>query len=147
MTDLFSERDVRGVLSHCSCLDHPRSIFTNRALFSTQHQIFFSFNCDNKRYQSRASSGSSGRVRGGAEKHEIYVAAFGGHLFYDLFLQGQGGHGPPWPPPGSATAGCIDYVNVSAIFTAPMQYSHRPTIYQTLHYIYYPKHIIIKIFF
>ena len=55
MTDLFSERDVRGVLSHCSCLDHPRSIFTNRALFSTQHQIFFSFNCDNKRYQSRAA--------------------------------------------------------------------------------------------
>ena len=23
----------------------------------------------------------------GAEKHEIYEAAFGGHLFYDLFLQ------------------------------------------------------------
>ena len=44
------------------------------------------------------SSGSSGRVRGGAEKHEIYAAAFGGHLFYDLFSQGQGGHGPrpPW---------------------------------------------------
>ena len=38
-------------------------------------------------------SGSSGRVRG-ADKHEIYAAAFGGHLFYDLFLQGQGG---PWP--------------------------------------------------
>ena len=50
------------------------------------------------------SSGSSGRVGGGAEKHEIYAAAFGGHLFYDLFLQGQGGG--PWPlgpPPGSAT--------------------------------------------
>ena len=44
------------------------------------------------------SSGSSGRVRGGAEKHEIYAAAFGGHLFYDLFLQGQGGPWPPWPP-------------------------------------------------
>ena len=37
------------------------------------------------------SSGSSGRVRGGAEKHEIYAAAFGGHPFYDLFSQGQGG--------------------------------------------------------
>ena len=49
------------------------------------------------------SSGSSGRVRGGAEKHEIYAAAFGGHLFYDLFSQGQGGHGP-LAPPGSATA-------------------------------------------
>ena len=46
---------------------------------------------------SAPSSGSSGRVRGGAEKHEIYAAAFGGHLFYDLFLQGRGGHGPLGP--------------------------------------------------
>ena len=30
------------------------------------------------------------------KKHEIYVAAFGGHLFYDLFLQGLGGGA--WPP-------------------------------------------------
>ena len=45
------------------------------------------------------SSGSSGQVRGGAEKHEIYTAAFGGHLFYDLFSQGQGGPWPPRPPP------------------------------------------------
>ena len=28
---------------------------------------------------------------GGGKKHEIYVAAFGGHLFYDLFLQGWRG--------------------------------------------------------
>ena len=50
-----------------------------------------------------SSSGSSGGVRG-AEKHEIYVAAFsGGHLFYDLLSQGQGGHGPLDPPHGSAT--------------------------------------------
>ena len=46
------------------------------------------------------SIGSSGWV-GGAKKHEIYVAAFGGHLFYDLFLQGLGGgdmapSAPPW---------------------------------------------------
>ena len=33
-------------------------------------------------------------VRGGAEKHESYAAAFGGHLFNDLFLQGLEGHGP-----------------------------------------------------
>ena len=39
------------------------------------------------------SSGSSGQVRGG-EKHEIYAAASGSHLFYDLFLQGWGGHTP-----------------------------------------------------
>ena len=42
-----------------------------------------------------ASSGSSDRV--GAEKHEISVAAFDSHLFYDLFLQGWWGHAPPSP--------------------------------------------------
>ena len=31
-----------------------------------------------------------------------YTAAFGGHLFYDLFSQSWGGHGP-LTPPGSAT--------------------------------------------
>ena len=36
---------------------------------------------------------------GGGKKHEIYVAAFGGHLFYDLFIQGWGGgHGPLGTP-------------------------------------------------
>ena len=36
---------------------------------------------------------------GGAKKHEIYVAAFGSHLFYDLFVQGWGGgHGPLGTP-------------------------------------------------
>ena len=35
---------------------------------------------------------------GGAKKHEIYVAAFGGHLFYDLFLQALGGHDPLGTP-------------------------------------------------
>ena len=44
----------------------------------------------------------SSRV-GGAKKHEIYGAAFGGHLFYDLFLQGWGGAWPRRHPPGSAT--------------------------------------------
>ena len=36
---------------------------------------------------------------------EIYAAAFDGHLFYDLFLQGGGGTWPPRPPRplGSAT--------------------------------------------
>ena len=38
-------------------------------------------------------------VGGGAQKHEIYAAAFGGHLFYELFLQGRGrAHGPLGPP-------------------------------------------------
>ena len=47
--------------------------------------------------QESASSESSGQVEG-AKKHEIYVAAFVGHLFYNLFLQDQGGHGPLGPP-------------------------------------------------
>ena len=44
------------------------------------------------------SSGSSGRVRGGDEKHEIYAAACGGHFLYDLFLQGPRAIAPsvPW---------------------------------------------------
>ena len=47
--------------------------------------------------QSVCSSGSSSWVRG-AEKHEIYVTAFGSHLFYDLFSQSWGGMAPlaPW---------------------------------------------------
>ena len=50
------------------------------------------------------SSGSSSRVEEGGEKHEIYAAEFGGHLFYDLFLQGRGGGMALAPPPESATA-------------------------------------------
>ena len=37
---------------------------------------------------------------GGGKKHEIYVAVFGGHLFYDLFVQSWGGHGPLGTPRG-----------------------------------------------
>ena len=44
------------------------------------------------------SSGSGDRV-GAGEKHEIYVAVFGGHLFYNLFLQGQGGGMAPLARP------------------------------------------------
>ena len=40
------------------------------------------------------------------KKHEIYIAAFGGHHFYDLFVQSWGGgmapSAPPLPP-GSTT--------------------------------------------
>ena len=35
----------------------------------------------------------------GGEKHDIYAAAFGSHLFDDLFLQGQGSHATFPPPP------------------------------------------------
>ena len=65
------------------------------------------------------SSGSSSWVRGG-EKHEIYAAAFGGHLFYDLLSQGGGGGGmAPSPPAGSATGGAPNFsisLGVSEIF-------------------------------
>ena len=46
------------------------------------------------------SSGPVGRG-GGGKKHEIYVAAFGGHLFMTYFYRARG----PWPVglPGSAT--------------------------------------------
>ena len=47
-----------------------------------------------------SSNGSSDRVGGSrSEKHEIYATAFGGHIFYDLSLQGTGGRGHgPWAP-------------------------------------------------
>ena len=35
---------------------------------------------------------------GRGEKHEIYAATFGGHLFYDLFLHGRGGDMAPSGP-------------------------------------------------
>ena len=38
------------------------------------------------------------------KKQEIYMAAFGSHLIYDLFVHGWGDHGPLGIPPGSATA-------------------------------------------
>ena len=41
-----------------------------------------------------ASDPVAGWGGGRSKKHEIYVAAFGGHHFYDLFVQGWGGHGP-----------------------------------------------------
>ena len=53
------------------------------------------------------SSGSSGWVRG-TKKHEIYAAAFGGHLFYDLFLQGHGPLGPPGPATGLSHTTCME---------------------------------------
>ena len=47
------------------------------------------------------SSGSSGRVRGGRETWNL-CGRLQRPLFYDLFSQGWGGHGPLGPP-GSAT--------------------------------------------
>ena len=43
---------------------------------------------------------AAGKVGGRGKKHEIYVPAFGGHLLYDLFLQGrEGGLDPSLPDP------------------------------------------------
>ena len=83
------------------------------------------------------SCGSSGRVRGGGEKHEIYAAAFGGHLFYDLFLQGRGGPWPPRPPPGSATGYAL-HVSATTLKQAQLKYAGcRPTC--TVHKV--PSHV------
>ena len=41
--------------------------------------------------------GSSGRAGEGGKKHENYAAAFGGHLYYDSFLQGLGAMDPLAP--------------------------------------------------
>ena len=66
----------------------------------------------------------------GDKKHEIYVAAFGSHLFYDLFLQGWGeGAWPPRHPPGSATvvvavsSGII--VGYSAVKIEILKFNHQ----------------------
>ena len=53
---------------------------------------------DRSQKSNFSSIGSSGWV-GRGKKHEIYVAAFGSHLFYDLFLQGLGGAMAPSAPP------------------------------------------------
>ena len=55
----------------------------------------------------------------GGKKHEIYVAAFGSHLFYDLFSQGQGGMAPlpPWICYWSPQHHCRKSTNVSLAVT------------------------------
>ena len=59
-----------------------------------------------------ASDPAPGWGRGG-KKHEIYVAAFGGHLFYDLFVQGWGrGHGSLGTLPGSATVMTVSFSEI-----------------------------------
>ena len=62
------------------------------------------------------SSASNGWV--GGEKHEIYAAAFSGHLFYNLFFTGPGGGGmAPSVLPGSATyqLKCPLYLNFAIL--------------------------------
>ena len=58
----------------------------------------------NSPYWEVPTRSASDPAAGGPKKHEIYMAAFGGHLFYDLFVQGWGGAWPSRHPPGSATA-------------------------------------------
>ena len=80
---------------------------------------------------SDSSIGSSGRV-GGAKKHEIYVVAFGGHLFYDLFVQGWGAMAPSAPPldPGGAGSSKCSLSGCVHIPHEPQQY---PLIHSQLH--------------
>ena len=61
--------------------------------------------------------------RGGrAKKHEIYVAAFGGHFFMTyLYRVGEGGYGPLGTRPGSATAYLAQNQNSCGLFgTVPL---------------------------
>ena len=51
----------------------------------------------------QSSSGSSRRVRGGAEKHESMQPSLVAIFFMTYFYRARGGHGPLGPP-GSATA-------------------------------------------
>ena len=65
---------------------------------------------------SEYSSGSSGRLKEGRKKHEIYVAAFGSHLFMTYFYRAGGGVGmAPWISPGSITVNNIFDTRTSTI--------------------------------
>ena len=50
--------------------------------------------------EGNVGSGSSGRVRGGGARNmkSMLPPLSAIHLFYDLFLQGHGEHGPSAPP-------------------------------------------------
>ena len=61
-------------------------------------QRYKQWNCKVKYFHT--SSGSSGWVRGGAEKHENYAPAFGSHLFYNSFFVRTGGGDGACPPLG-----------------------------------------------
>ena len=50
---------------------------------------------------AKSSSRSSSQVKG-TKRHEIYVATFSGHLFYDLFYRAMGVM-VPWATRGSTT--------------------------------------------
>ena len=54
---------------------------------------------------------------GGGKKHEIYVATFGGHLFYDLFLQAGEGGMTLLASAGSATVTQFDLSNMAVKVT------------------------------
>ena len=79
-----------------------------RPKFSQFHAVFRKI-CQNHRFVSppwRVGAPSYGEywIRpGGGKKLEIYVAAFGGHLFMTYFYRAGGSHGPLLPQPGFAT--------------------------------------------
>ena len=78
---------------------------------------------------SRAHSiGSSGWVGGGGgNKHEIYMAAFGGHLFM-TYLYRAGGHGPSAPL-------WIRYWLISCNCLSSVEFSNQDTTMQWRIYI------------
>ena len=75
-------------VSQCATLVHFCSMTVRRlpvaAAFSVGSLRLAIWSCCSEKQTGRTSSGSSGRVRG-TEKHEIYAAAFGSHLFMTNF--------------------------------------------------------------
>ena len=113
-------QNIRALDGHCCYVNVKVAIFlpfiwSNLPVLGKQLWVSFyllcqtSFWCQNHIIQINSRSAipnpvadPAARSGGGGKNHEIYAAAFSGHPFYDLFLQGRG----PWPPcpsPGSAT--------------------------------------------
>ena len=103
VTQLPTSNYVFPLLTWSSC---ARSISFERITLRSANWYLDWFKFMGLSYALSISSGSSSQVGAGGKKHEIYVAAFGGHFLW-LILQGQGGHDPLGPPaPESATEYC-----------------------------------------
>ena len=63
---------------------------------------------------------------GGAKKHEIYMATFGGHLFMTYFYRAGGGHGPLGTPLDPLLYWSTDHHNALQLefFSISLQYNN-----------------------
>ena len=104
---ILPRNNLRVILLHTTCPISLRAFYLHVSFKNFKNKTEYNWT-----YMScwQASSASSGRVGGvgvgvGIEKHEIYAAAFGSHLFMTYFYRVRGAHGPLASPTGSATAG------------------------------------------